>query len=232
MKKTENHIRFGSDIFTARYAADKALHVVGCAVCRDDLRPDKTQRLYAVKNSRTREFVHVLVNGKNLEDTLGWPKNEILYAILKTDGTSKGPPMSEEVKARLRENGEKKKAENKLKRLVRANTPARLVEGEQEKKEGQPMATKKKMRKAGGAKTVKKMTKARSNSGADAFLPARFVRKHSGEDHVFERDGDGWKLDGDGPMPLRYAMAKLMGANAARATSFVRYFKADKITAA
>ena len=115
----------------AREAADRVRHLTACAVCRDHLRPREDQKLYGVKNARTRQFVHVLVNGESLESKLGWSRAEILYSIMLEDGTPKGPLMSEEVKAKLREASEKRKAENKLKRLVRANTPARLAEGEE-----------------------------------------------------------------------------------------------------
>lgn len=113
------------DTWTIRKVADEARHLESCAVCRNRLRPSANQKLYAVKNARTRQFIHVLVNGESLESKLGWPKDDILYSILLEDGASKSPPMSEELRARLREATEKRKAENKLKRLVRANTPSR-----------------------------------------------------------------------------------------------------------
>lgn len=222
------------ETWTARKAADETRHSAACIVCREHLRPANDQKLYAVKNARTREFVHVLVNGESLESKLGWSRDEILYSMLIEDGVPKGPPMTDEVKARLREAGEKRKAEDKLKRLVRANTPARPAEGEQE----ETMTRKSKKKKNGSkADAIRKLREKRSHTGslrskADAFLPARFTRKHGGEDHVFERAGDGWKLDGKGPMPLRRAMAELMGEANARATSFVRYFRTDRIAAA
>ena len=135
-----------AESWTARKTDDEARHLASCIVCREKLRPASDQKLYAVKNARTRQLVHVLINGESLENKLGWPRGEILYSMLIKNGASKGPPMSEEVKAKLREAREKRKAENKLKRLVRANTPARPVEGEQEDRKENAMATKKKNR--------------------------------------------------------------------------------------
>jgi len=209
------------EIWTARNATDKARHSAACRVCREGLRPYGDQKLYGVKNARTREFVHVLVNDESPESELGWPREEVLYLIMLENGSRKGPPMPEETKKKLKE-------VNQLRRSLRrtpANTPARPAEGEIKE---EAMA-KKKLKKA---VKVAETRRAGSSGKADAFLPAKFVRVHGGKDHVFERIGDGWKLDGDGPMPLRRAMAKLMGESAARATSFIRYFKADKIVAA
>ena len=216
-----------SEIWTTRNATDKARHSSACIVCREGLRPYGDQKLYGVKNARTREFVHVLVNGESLESKLGWPREEVLYSIMLEDGSRKGPPMPEETK-RIEVKEKKLKEVNQLRRSLRrtpANTPARPAEGEIKE---EAMA-KKKLKKA---VKVAETRRAGSSGKADAFLPAKFVRVHGGKDHVFERIGDGWKLDGDGPMPLRRAMAKLMGESAARATSFIRYFKADKIVAA
>lgn len=136
------------ETWTARKAADEARHLASCAVCRNSFRPATDEKLYAVKNSRTREFVHILVNGESLESKLGWSHDEILYSMLIEDGAPKGPTMTKEVKARLREASEKRKTENKLKRLVRANTPARLVEGEQE----ETMTRKSKKKKSKGGR--------------------------------------------------------------------------------
>lgn len=182
--------------WTARQADDEARHLAACAVCRNHLRPRMDQKLYAVKNARTRQFVHILVNGKSLEDTLGWPKGEILYAILRQDGAPKGPPMSEEVKMLLRENGEKKKTENKLKRLVRTNTPARLVEREQEKREKKTMATKKKAKvKKGKPDATVKPTKSLKGGGFEAQLPAEFIRRYKGVNYKVARVGNGWQVN-------------------------------------
>ena len=104
------------ETWTARKTNDELRHLKSCQVCREKLRPREDQKLYAVKNARTREFIHVFVNGESLEDTLGWPKEEILYAILKADGAPKGPPMSEEVKVKLRDANKKRREENELKR--------------------------------------------------------------------------------------------------------------------
>lgn len=117
-----------SETWTIKKTADEVKHLTACNVCRERLRPREDQKLYAVKNARTRQFVHVLINGRSLEDTIGWPKNEILYSLLLEDGAAKGPPMTEEIKERLRVAA----AERKLKKSLRANTPARLAEGEQE----------------------------------------------------------------------------------------------------
>lgn len=191
-----------TNTFVARMKADETRHLESCAVCRNKLSPDRSQKLYAVKNARTRQFVHVLVNGKSLEDTIGWPRQEILYAILQQDGAPKGPPMSEEVKAKLRENGEKKKEEKKLMRLVRANTPARLVEGEQEEKEEKTMATKKKARaKKRKPDATVKLTKS-LKGGFEAQLPTEFIRRYKGVDHKVAKVGDGWQVDGSKTMTI------------------------------
>lgn len=98
------------ETFAERERADRARHLERCAVCRNKLRPAIDQRLYGVKNARTREFVHVLVNGESLESKLGWPREEILYAMLVEDGATRPPAMSEEVKARLRQVQAERKA--------------------------------------------------------------------------------------------------------------------------
>ena len=126
------------EIWSARKTSDKARHLAACAVCRERLRPGPDQKLYGIKNARTRQFVHVVVNGESLESGLGWPREEILYSLLIEDGAPKGLPMTEETKAKLREASEKQKAENKLKHLVRANTPARAEGGAEQTKPARP----------------------------------------------------------------------------------------------
>lgn len=207
------------ETFAERERIDRARHLERCAVCRNKLRCDRDHRLYAVKNARTREFIHVLVNGESLESKLGWPREEILYSMLVENGATKAPPMSEDTKDRLRIAA----AERKLKKSLRADTPARPEEGGEK---GEPMASKK------AKKTRAKKPQAakpRAKNGADKFLPDRFVRAHGGKDHTFERTDGGWRLDGGEPVPLRRAMAELMGEANAKATSFVRYFRADKV---
>ena len=193
------------ETWISRKAADEARHLVACQVCRERLRPASDQKLYAVKNSRTRQFVHVLVNGESLESKLGWSRSEILYSMLIEDGAPKGPPMTEEVKAKLREASEKRKAENKLKRLVRANTPARPVEGEKKESEEQEMATKKK------AKTAKKPKKgAHAGGGFEARLPSEFVRRYKGVDYKVVKVGDGWQVDGGKITTIHEAMVQIV----------------------
>lgn len=97
------------ETFAERERVDRARHLERCAACRNKLRPAIDERLYAVKNARTREFVHVLVNGESLESKLGWPREEILYAMLVENGAAK-TPMSEETKARLRQIQAERKA--------------------------------------------------------------------------------------------------------------------------
>ena len=185
------------EIWPTRRTADEARHLESCTVCREKLRPANDQKLYAVKNSRTRQFVHVLVNGESLESKLGWSRGEILYSMLIEDGAPKGPPMSEETKAKLREAGEKRRAESKLKRLVRANTPARLVEGGEKESEVRDMATKKK------AKTAKKPKKgAHAGGGFEARLPSEFVRRYKGVDYKVVKVGDGWQVNGSKTMTI------------------------------
>ena len=197
-----------TDTFAARKLADETRHLESCNVCREKLRPREDQKLYAVKNGRTRQFLHVLVNGKSLEDTLGWPKGEILYAILKEDGAPKGSPMSEEVKVKLREAAEKRKADNELKRMVRANTPARLVEGGEEKKGEREMKTKKKAKvKAKRKKTTATATIVRSlkEGGFETQLPNEFFRKYKGVDYKVAKIGDGWQVNGGKTMTIHEA---------------------------
>lgn len=129
--------------WTAREDADRARHSAACAVCREKLKPAEGQRLYAAKNARTREYVHVLVNGEPLEEKLDWPREEILYSIMLEDGADKGPPMNEETKRRLRELGQLRRS---LRRAP-ANAPARHAEGEKEREES--VAKKKTKSKAG-----------------------------------------------------------------------------------
>ena len=129
--------------WTAREDADRARHSAACAVCREKLKPAEGQRLYAAKNARTREYVHVLVNGEPLEGKLGWLREEILYSIMLEDGAAKGPPMSEETKRKLRKLSQLRRS---LRRAP-ANAPARYVEGE-EKKEA--TVAKKKAKSKGG----------------------------------------------------------------------------------
>mgnify|MGYP001607476679 CR=1 FL=1 len=116
------------ETWTAREVTDRARHLATCRVCSDKLRPAEDQKLYAAKNARTREFVHVLVNGESLEDKLGWPRGEILYSIMLEDGAAKGPRMSEETKRKLRELDQLRRSL----RRVPANAPARHAEGEEE----------------------------------------------------------------------------------------------------
>ena len=114
------------EIWTARNATDESRHSAACRVCREGLRPYGDQKLYGVKNARTREFVHVLVNDESPESKLGWPREEVLYSIMLENGSRKGLPMPEETKKKLKE-------VNQLRRSLRrtpANTPARPVEGE------------------------------------------------------------------------------------------------------
>ena len=194
--------------WTTREIADKIRHLTSCLVCRERLRPASDQKLYAVKNARTRQFVHILVNGESLESKLGWSRDEILYSMLIEDGAPKGPLMSEEVKAKLREASEKRKAENKLKRLVRANTPARPVEGEEKESEVREMPTKKK---AKTAKTAKKPKKAaRAGGGFEARLPSEFVRRYKGVDYKVVKVGDGWQVDGGKITTIHEAMVQIV----------------------
>ena len=97
------------ETFAERERADRARHLERCMVCRNKLRCDRDHRLYAVKNARTREFIHVLVNGESPESKLGWPRDEILYAMLVENGATR-PTMSEETKARLRQIRAERKA--------------------------------------------------------------------------------------------------------------------------
>ena len=116
-----------SKTWAARRSNDEARHLTRCAVCREKLKPAEDQKLYAVKNARTREFVHALVNGEPLEEKLGWPRGEILYSIMLEDGATKEPPMSEETKRKLRELSQLRRS---LRRAP-ANAPARPAEGEE-----------------------------------------------------------------------------------------------------
>ena len=189
------------EIWPTRRAADEARHLASCLVCREHLRPASDQKLYAVKNSRTRQFVHVLVNGESLESKLGWSREEILYSFLLEDGAPKGPPMNEEVKVKLREANKKRREEKKLKRQVRANTPARLVAGDQGK-EGQKMPTKKKLK---ASKAGKSKKPARTSGGLESQLPNEFVRRYKGKDYKIEKIADGWQVNGSKTMTIHEA---------------------------
>lgn len=220
------------EIWTVRKAADEARHLASCAICRERLRPANDQKLYAVKNARTRQFVHVLVNGESLESKLGWPRDEILYSMLIEDSFPKGPPMSDEVKAKLREANEKRRVENELKRLVRANTPARPAEGEQEEKE-ETMARKKKARmKKRKPDATAKSTKSLKGVGFEAQLPTEFVRRYKGVDYKVAKVGDGWQVDGSKTMTIHEAKVFILAKHGSPDKKWTTSIFFRRITAA
>lgn len=101
-----------------REERDRTTHDANCRVCRMAIDPGDSD-LYAVKNKRTREFVHVIAD--STEDAIaqsGWSERDVQYTmgIVLQHSRKK---MSVETKAEL-------KQRNKQKRVDKATARARL----------------------------------------------------------------------------------------------------------
>ena len=191
------------------------MHLENCEDCQT-IPPPGAHR-FLVKNAETRESRHVIAaTSEEAIVKTGWKKT--LFTMLVRMGE---PPNADQVRAaaaarlsaiRAEKEASKEDLKNERDALRVTNRPSRSAEGQQKGQEEEIMKRK--------SKAAKR---------ADAFLPAKFTRKHGGEDHIFERDGDAWRLDGKGPMALREAMAKLLGEEPAKHRSFVKFFAAGKI---
>lgn len=98
----------------AREAHDEAEHEKRCSVCRNGDRPEPKQFLFALKNDRTGEFLHVIASSREeAAKKLGWPLVDLKYAMLMESG-DKRQVMSEETKAQLKSLQEERRALRKV----------------------------------------------------------------------------------------------------------------------
>lgn len=88
-----------------RVQLDLAVHEERCADCRDPQKLRPGEKRFAVKNTLTREFLHVVaLDSDAAKRALGWPLDVgVCWAMIVEDAERTGAAMSEETKQRLRE---------------------------------------------------------------------------------------------------------------------------------